>query len=160
MRRLAFLALPALLAGCAQFSADGGMGEVASGVRQEIGKDVVKISTDEQAARAREQVTALLAGPLSAEQAVQIALLNTRTLQAAQGGWTSGVPKSGVFVISDTSPPAPAIEQRESDEEGPNCRASPLVIARSQTITEAGKRSGCSKGEPDAADDLGNDQRA
>jgi len=83
MRHLAFLALPALLAGCAQFSADGGMGDVASGVRQEIGKDVVKISTDEQAARTREQVRALLAGPLSAEQAVQIALLNNRTLQAA-----------------------------------------------------------------------------
>jgi len=83
MRRPAFLALSALLAGCAQFSADGGMGEVASGVRQEIGKDVVKISTDEQAAHAREQVAALLAGPLSAEQAVQIALLNNRTLQAA-----------------------------------------------------------------------------
>ena len=83
MSRLVFLALPALLAGCAQFSADGGMGDVASGVRQEIGKDVVKIASDEQAARAREQVTTLLAGPLSAEQAVQVALLNNRTLQAA-----------------------------------------------------------------------------
>ncbi len=83
MRHLVFLALPALLAGCAQFSADGGMGDVASGVRQEIGKDVVKIASDEQAARAREQVTTLLAGPLSAEQAVQVALLNNRTLQAA-----------------------------------------------------------------------------
>ncbi len=83
MRRLVLLALPALVAGCAQFSADGGMGDVASGVRQEIGKDVVKISSDEQAARARAQVDALLAGPLSAEQAVQIALLNNRALQAA-----------------------------------------------------------------------------
>lgn len=83
MRRLAFLALPALLAGCAQFSADGGMGDVARGVRQEIGKDVVKITSDEQAARARGQVVALLAGPLSADAAVQIALLNNRTLQAA-----------------------------------------------------------------------------
>ena len=83
MRHLVFLALPALLVGCAQFSADGGMGDVASGVRQEIGKDVVKIASDEQAARAREQVTTLLAGPLSAEQAVQVALLNNRTLQAA-----------------------------------------------------------------------------
>ncbi|MBX9945731.1 MAG: TolC family protein [Reyranella sp.] len=83
MKRLTLLALPALLAGCAQFSADGGMGDVASGVRQEIGKDVVKIASDEQAAQARAQVAALLAGPLSAEQAVQIALLNNRSLQAA-----------------------------------------------------------------------------
>jgi outer membrane protein TolC len=83
MKRLTLLALPALLAGCAQFSADGGMGDVASGVRQEISKDVVKIASDEQAAQARAQVAALLAGPLSAEQAVQIALLNNRSLQAA-----------------------------------------------------------------------------
>ncbi|MGQ0581980.1 MAG: TolC family protein [Reyranella sp.] len=83
MKRLVLLALPALLASCAQFSADGGMGDVASGVRQEIGKDVVKIASGEQAARARAQVNALLAGPLSAEQAVQISLLNNRTLQAA-----------------------------------------------------------------------------
>ena len=83
MRHLVFLALPALLAGCAQFSADGGMDHVAHGVGREIGKDVVKITTPEQAARAREQVTTLLTGPLSADAAVQIALLNNRTLQAA-----------------------------------------------------------------------------
>lgn len=83
MRGLALLALSALLAGCAQFSPDGGMDHVAHDVGKEIGKDVVKITTPEQAARAREQVTTLLAGPLSADAAAQIALLNNRTLQAA-----------------------------------------------------------------------------
>jgi outer membrane protein TolC len=83
MRRLVFLALPALLAGCAPFSPDGGMDHVAHGVGKEIGKDVVKITTAEQAARARQQVASLLNGPLSADAAVQIALLNNRTLQAA-----------------------------------------------------------------------------
>ena len=83
MRRLVFVALPALLAGCAQFSPDGGMDHVAHGVGKEIGKDVVKITTAEQAARARQQVASLLTGPLSADAAVQIALLNNRTLQAA-----------------------------------------------------------------------------
>ncbi len=83
MRRLVFLALPALLAGCAQFSPDGGMDHVAHGVGKEIGKDVVKITTAEQAARARQQVSTLLVGPISADAAVQIALLNNRTLQAA-----------------------------------------------------------------------------
>jgi len=83
MRRLVFLVLPALLAGCAQFSPDGGMDHVALGVGKEIGKDVVKITTAEQVARTREQVAALLTGPLSADAAVQIALLNNRTLQAA-----------------------------------------------------------------------------
>lgn len=83
MRRLVFLALPALLAGCAPFSPDGGMDHVAHGVGKEIGKDVVKITTAEQAARARQQVASLLNGPLTADAAVQIALLNNRTLQAA-----------------------------------------------------------------------------
>lgn len=105
MRRLVFLTLSAVLAGCAQFSVDGGMGDVATGVRQEIGKDVVKISTDEQAARAREQVTALLAGPLSAEQAVQIALLNNRTLQAAYNDL--GI--SEATYVQASLPPNPAL---------------------------------------------------
>jgi outer membrane protein TolC len=83
MKRLAFSFLTALVAGCAQFSPDGGMDHVARGVRKEIGKHVIKITTPEQAARARAQVISLIAGPLSADAAVQITLLNNRTLQAA-----------------------------------------------------------------------------
>ncbi len=76
-----------LAAGCAQFSVDGGMGEVANGVAREAGADagksVVKITSAEQAQRTKEQVAALLAAPLSADVAVQVALLNNRNLQAA-----------------------------------------------------------------------------
>jgi outer membrane protein TolC len=76
-----------LLAGCAQFSADGGMGDVASGVAREAGPDagkrVVKITSAEQAQRVKDQVAALLAQPLTADAAVQVALLNNRELQAA-----------------------------------------------------------------------------
>jgi outer membrane protein TolC len=81
------LAAAMLAAGCAQFSPDGGMGEVADGVAREVGPDagksVVKITSAEQAQRTKEQVSALLAGPLSANAAVQVALLNNRDLQAA-----------------------------------------------------------------------------
>lgn len=81
------LSLIGLLAGCASFSPDGGMGEVALGVGREIspgvGKNVVKITNIEQAQRAKEQVAALLAAPLSADAAVEVALLNNRDLQAA-----------------------------------------------------------------------------
>jgi outer membrane protein TolC len=83
----AALAAAMLAAGCAQFSTDGGMGEVADGVAHEAGpnagKSVVKITTAEQAQRTKEQVAALLAEPLSADAAVQVALLNNRDLQAA-----------------------------------------------------------------------------
>ncbi len=84
---LLLLALAGLLAGCASFSPDGGMNDVAEGVGREtgpdIGKNVVKIASAEQAQRAKEQVANLLAGPLSADLAVQVAFLNNRDLQAA-----------------------------------------------------------------------------
>ena len=84
MRKLiAFLALTGLLAGCAKFSADGGMDEVARGVARETGQNVVKIATVEQAERAKERLAALLAEPLTADAAVQVALFNNRDLQAA-----------------------------------------------------------------------------
>jgi outer membrane protein TolC len=88
MRKLVtLLALAALLSGCAKFSADGGMDEVARGVGREtgadIGRNVVKITNVEQAEQAKQRVVALLAEPLTADAAVQAALLNNRDLQAA-----------------------------------------------------------------------------
>jgi outer membrane protein TolC len=105
MRYASFPAVAVLLASCAQFSADGGMSDVASGVQQKIGKEVAKISTDAQAERAREQVMALLAGTLSAEQAVQVALLNNRTLQAVYNDL--GI--SEAEYVQASLPPNPAL---------------------------------------------------
>lgn len=105
MRYLSFAAVAVLLAGCAQLSADGGMTEVAHSVQQQIGKEVVKISTDAQAGRAREQVTALLGGTLSTEQAVQIALLNNHSLQAAYNDL--GI--SEAEYVQASLPPNPAL---------------------------------------------------
>lgn len=105
MRHLSFAAVAVLLAGCAQLSADGGMTDVAHSVQQQIGKEVVKISTDAQVGRAREQVTALLGGTLSTEQAVQIALLNNRSLQAAYNDL--GI--SEAEYVQASLPPNPAL---------------------------------------------------
>ncbi|WIM09191.1 TolC family protein [Enhydrobacter sp.] len=80
---LSLLVAPALLAGCASFSPDGGMGEVVQDVKRETGANAVKIDSVEAARRAHEQVSALLAEPLSADAAVQVALLGNRDLQAA-----------------------------------------------------------------------------
>jgi hypothetical protein len=81
------LSLAGLLAGCASFSPDGGMSDVAQGVGREtgpaIGKNVVKIASAEQVQLAKKQVAGLLARPLSADMAVQVAFLNNRDLQAA-----------------------------------------------------------------------------
>jgi outer membrane protein TolC len=72
-----------MLPACAAFSPDGGMDLVAAIGEQELGKDVLAARTPEQAAAARERVSTLLRRPLTADAAVQIALLNNRGLQAA-----------------------------------------------------------------------------
>jgi outer membrane protein TolC len=72
-----------MLADCATFSPDGGIGPVATYATQELGKDVGAIRNKDDAIAARPAVERLLKRPLSADAAVQIALLNNRRLQAA-----------------------------------------------------------------------------
>ena len=81
---MALVALAALaLAGCATFSADGGFGTVENAAGEHLGGAKLKwIKTDEDARAAREAVAALLAKPVDADAAVQVALLNNRSLQA------------------------------------------------------------------------------
>ena len=82
-RAIAALATAFAVAGCQTFSSDGGL-SVASGVAErELRKDVVLIRTDEDISAAHARVRHLISRPLTAETAVQIALLNNRGLQAA-----------------------------------------------------------------------------
>ena len=82
-RSLAVAAVITSLSGCATFSADGGFGIVETIARERALKQDVKwIRTDEDAGQSRAIVTKLLAAPLAAEAAVQVALLNNRGLQA------------------------------------------------------------------------------
>lgn len=73
----------ALLAGCATFSRDTGFGGVETATRTHIEQDVVWIRDDAARARTEARIDALLARPLAADDAVQIALLNNAGLQAA-----------------------------------------------------------------------------
>jgi len=73
----------ALLGGCASFSRDGGFDAIESATRSQIQKDVVWTRDDDTRKQAQARVDALLAKPLSADDAVQIALLNNPGLQAA-----------------------------------------------------------------------------
>lgn len=72
-----------LLAGCANFSPDQGMSPVAAMASGELDKDVVKVRDAHDAADVKARVDRLLARALSADDAVQIALVNNRGLQAA-----------------------------------------------------------------------------
>lgn len=78
-----------LLSGCATFSNDGGFGAVAQATRTRSGAETRMLRTDEDRRALDEQLRKLLAEPLGEQAAVQVALLNNRTLQARY--WDLGI---------------------------------------------------------------------
>ena len=70
------------LSGCATFSPDAGMSTVAAITDSTIRKDVVAIRSSADAHIADNTVKRLLRQTLNVDTAVQVALLNNRTLQA------------------------------------------------------------------------------
>ena len=82
-QRALTLALSAvLLSGCASFSEDRGFALTQQTAKDRLGKDAAWIKTAEDASSIKTKVQALLAKPLSADDAVQIALYNNPGLQA------------------------------------------------------------------------------
>ena len=70
------------LYGCAGFSQDGGFNAVADATRSQLNKDVEWPRTPEEERKVESRVAELLSSPLTAEDAVQIALLNNHRLRA------------------------------------------------------------------------------
>ncbi len=87
MKRLHTLSLTAgaalLLSGCASFSPDGGFSSVEKTAQARLGKDVMWARTQADQDRIEQRVNELLKKPLSVDDAVQVALLNNRGLQAS-----------------------------------------------------------------------------
>lgn len=82
-RVFAALLTLAFLGGCATFSTDGGLESVqTAGKERGLAQNVTWLKSDKDAETARASVKKLLAAPLTADNAVQIALLNNRGLQA------------------------------------------------------------------------------
>lgn len=71
-----------LIAGCSTFSPEGGMDRVSSLTKERTGQSVAR-STSESGQAKSQRVDEILSAPLTAETAVQIALLNNAGLQAA-----------------------------------------------------------------------------
>src|SRR5579871_340113 len=92
------------LNGCASFSPDGGMGVVSGVAAAALGHDAHKLNTPEAAEAARGRMRQLLAAPLSADAAVEIALLNNNGLQAAYN--TLGIAEAAR--IEASLPPNPS----------------------------------------------------
>lgn len=83
LRNAVIVACALLAAGCASFTADGGMTTVADISTGALNKEVMALRTGEDATAAQAIVKRLLKRPLGADAAVQVALLNNRKLQAA-----------------------------------------------------------------------------
>jgi outer membrane protein TolC len=81
-RAATMMACVVFLTSCKTFSPDGGMDVVAAIAGRDLKKDVIAVRTEEDTATARSHVARLLKRPLTADAAVQIALLNNRGLQA------------------------------------------------------------------------------
>lgn len=70
------------LGGCATFSEDSGFGTVETAAKERLNKEVKWVKSDAEAESVQTTIKQLLAKPLSVNDAVQIALLNNRGLQA------------------------------------------------------------------------------
>ena len=84
-RRPALAAASLALAGCASFSDDGGMDRVSALAQERTGHAVTWQRETKDAALAQARAGELLAAPLSADGAVELALLRNRRLQAQLG---------------------------------------------------------------------------
>ena len=81
MKAIALVGL-VLVSGCTSFSQDGGFGAVERAVAERGAGEAKWLRSADESNSAATRVKELLAQPLSAEAAVQIALLNNRGLQA------------------------------------------------------------------------------
>ena len=81
-RSIAIAVAAMFLGGCATFSQDGGFGAVQKVVKERTGQEARWARSDDEASAVRARTREILARPLSADAAVQLALLNNPGLQA------------------------------------------------------------------------------
>ena len=82
-RPLVFVASLLSLGGCASLSEDGGLSSVQSMTKERIGQEVKWVKSDEDANSVATIIKPLLTKSLSVDDAVKIALLNNKGLQAS-----------------------------------------------------------------------------
>jgi cobalt-zinc-cadmium efflux system outer membrane protein len=83
LRPLAPPLLAVFLAGCASFSDDGGFNAVNQTAQQRLNKETSWTRSEQDADNVARRVQTILAQPLAVDDAVQIALINNRELQAS-----------------------------------------------------------------------------
>lgn len=104
------IAAALMLGGCASFSPDGGFGAVETITRERLDKQTRWIRSDADRTAVDSMIRDILARPLSLDDAIQIALLNNRGLQASYAELgiaeadlvQSGRPRNPGFVFERT----------------------------------------------------------
>ena len=79
---IALISASFVLGGCATFSKDGGFGAVQENTQKYIKQELVWPKTESEKNKVSERVNELVSKRLNVEQAVQVALLNNKGLQA------------------------------------------------------------------------------
>src|SRR5712691_8943112 len=102
--RIVGLACTLLMSACQTFSSDGGMDVVAGVAGPALDKRIVAIRSDEDAAAARAMLDRLLGHSLTADAAVQVALINNRGLQAAYDELAAAEAR----MVGESLPPNPS----------------------------------------------------
>ncbi len=102
--RLAIAALAMVLSGCATLSADGGMGAVNRLAQARTGAPLQLLRSDADRRALDELLAARMAQPLAADDAVRIALLNNRGLQATY--WEVGIAEADLVQAGRLQNPA------------------------------------------------------
>jgi outer membrane protein TolC len=103
-RRAPLAAVALLLAGCAVVAPDGGFGAVSQMTKERIGKDAKLLRNDDDARALDATLSSILRKPLSADDAVQVALLNNRALQATY--WNVGIAQADLVQAGRLQNPA------------------------------------------------------
>lgn len=80
---LVLAAAALLMSGCASFSPDGGFGAVQQLTQERTGQTPIRLNQAAGQATPQARIAELLKAPLSADSAVELALLNNRGLQAS-----------------------------------------------------------------------------
>jgi outer membrane protein TolC len=97
-------ALTLLVSGCASLSQDGGFNAVSELTRTHIGKDAKLVRSDQDAQALADSIDAILRKPLTVDDAVQVALLNNRGLQAIY--WNVGIAEADLVQAGRLQNPA------------------------------------------------------
>jgi outer membrane protein TolC len=105
LRLLGGIAATLMLGGCVSFSPDAGLTPAQTVAYSELGKDVVKITSEAEAVGIQHRVEDLLKPPLTPDSAVQIALLKNRGLQAA----FNDLGVSEADYVQTSLPPSPTV---------------------------------------------------